>query len=75
VVSLDSSGVPHPRYADARFRMACPSLLSFWHGAWLDGGRLLRDAHRRADIPAVLIHGQLDLGGPLVTAWELGLAE
>jgi proline iminopeptidase len=25
-------------------------------------------------IPAVLIHGRLDLGGPLLTAWELAKA-
>jgi len=43
----------------------------FSHGAWLEEGMLLRDAHRLADIPAVLIHGRLDMGGPLVTAWQL----
>jgi proline iminopeptidase len=43
----------------------------FSHGAWLEEGVLLREAGRLAGIPGVLIHGRLDLGGPLQTAWEL----
>ena len=43
----------------------------FANGAWLEEGALIRDAHRLAGIPAVLVHGRLDLGGPLDTAWEL----
>jgi proline iminopeptidase len=35
---------------------------------------LLREAHRLAGIPGVLIHGRLDMGSPLVTAWELARA-
>ena len=46
----------------------------FSHGAWLEEGALLRDADRLAGIPGVLIHGRLDLGGPLGTAWELARA-
>lgn len=73
VVSLESGGAPRPRFADARFRMAFARIVThyFRHGAWLDEGQLLRDAHRLEGIPAVLIHGRLDLGGPLLTAWEL----
>jgi proline iminopeptidase len=46
----------------------------FAHGAWLDDGQLLRDIHRLKGIPGVLIHGRLDLSGPLLTAWELAQA-
>ncbi|MDJ0380405.1 prolyl aminopeptidase [Streptomyces sp. G-G2] len=46
----------------------------FANDAWIEDGRLLRDAHRLAGIPAVLIHGRLDLGSPLTTAWELSKA-
>lgn len=46
----------------------------FTNDAWLEDGQLLRDAHRLAGIPAVLIHGRLDLGSPLKTAWELAKA-
>ncbi|MBB5911350.1 proline iminopeptidase [Nocardia transvalensis] len=43
----------------------------FSHGAWLADGQLLRDAGRLAGIPGILMHGRLDLSGPLGTAWEL----
>ena len=43
----------------------------FAHAAWLDDGQLLRNAHRLKGIPGVLIHGRLDLSGPLLSAWEL----
>jgi proline iminopeptidase len=46
----------------------------FSHGAWLEEGALLRDAGRLAGIPGVLIHGRLDLGGPIETAWQLAAA-
>jgi hypothetical protein len=40
----------------------------YWrHSAWLEDGLLLREANRLSGIPGVLIHGSLDLGGPLVT--------
>ena len=39
--------------------------------AWLEDGVLLRDADRLAGIPGVLLHGRLDIGAPLTTAWEL----
>jgi proline iminopeptidase len=35
---------------------------------------LLRDAGRLAGVPGVLVHGRLDLGSPLGTAWELARA-
>jgi proline iminopeptidase len=43
----------------------------FSHGAWLEEGILAREAHRLAGIPGVLVHGRMDLGGPLGAAWEL----
>ncbi|HEY4463595.1 MAG TPA: prolyl aminopeptidase [Streptosporangiaceae bacterium] len=46
----------------------------FAHGAWLPEGVLLREAYRLAGIPGVLIHGRLDIGGPLETAWQLSRA-
>jgi proline iminopeptidase len=46
----------------------------FAHGAWLEDGQLSRDAHRLSGISGVLIHGRLDLSGPLLTAWELAQA-
>ena len=46
----------------------------FSHHAWLDDGILLRQAGQLAAIPAVLIHGRLDLSSPLSTAWQLARA-
>lgn len=76
VVSLDDGRVANPRFADPEFRMAFARIVThyFRHAAWLEEGQLLRDAHRLAGIPGMLIHGRLDLGGPLVTAWELAQA-
>lgn len=45
----------------------------FAHGAWLDGGELLANAHRLTGIPGVLIQGRMDMGA-LDTAWELARA-
>jgi proline iminopeptidase len=46
----------------------------FAHAAWLEEGALIRDAGRLAGIPGALIHGRLDLSGPMITAWELARA-
>jgi proline iminopeptidase len=44
----------------------------YWrHAAWLEEGALLRDIGRLAGIPAVLVHGRLDLSSPLDVPWSL----
>ena len=65
-----------PRYDDPVFRMAFARLVThYWrHAAWLEDGALLRDAGTLAAIPAVLVHGRLDVGSPLDVAWELSRA-
>lgn len=76
VVSLEPGWAPHPRYADPEFRMQFARIVThyFSHGAWLEEGQLLRDAHRLAGIPALLVHGRLDLGGPVDVPWLLARA-
>ncbi|MDT0449710.1 prolyl aminopeptidase [Streptomyces hesseae] len=78
VLSGETRGTAARPYADRppRARIALVRICShyFSHGAWLEEGALLRDAHRLAGIPGVLIHGRLDLAGPLATAWELARA-
>ncbi len=76
IVSIETRGVPNPRYADPRFRMGFARLVThyFSHAAWLGEDQLLREAHRLAGIPGVLIHGRLDIGSPLNTAWQLARA-
>ena len=73
LVSADPDAPPLPRWSDPKFRMGYARIVThyFHHGAWLEEGQLLRDAGRLAGIPGALVHGRLDLGGPLMTAWEL----
>ncbi|MFC7592564.1 alpha/beta fold hydrolase [Nonomuraea antimicrobica] len=74
VISLEPNGKPNA-YSDrpSEAVMALTRICShyFSNAAWLEEGALLRDAHRLAGIPGVLVHGRLDMGGPLQTAWEL----
>ncbi len=77
VISQEPKGTPkayssRPPDAQLAFVRICSHYFS--NGAWLEEGALLRDAHRLAGIPGVLIHGRLDLGSPLGTAWELARA-
>ena len=41
------------------------------HDAWLGESGVLDDVDAIAHIPGVLIHGRLDVSGPVETAWEL----
>jgi proline iminopeptidase len=68
--------VPNPRWADARFRVAFARLVThyFSHAAWLGEDELIGNAGRLAGIPAVLVHGRLDLAGPADVAWQLARA-
>ncbi|MCR5872620.1 MULTISPECIES: prolyl aminopeptidase [unclassified Sphingomonas] len=43
----------------------------FTHGAWLEEGQLLREAHRIRDIPGVIVHGRYDLPCPATYAYAL----
>ena len=43
----------------------------FTHGAWLEDGQLLRDAHRLHGIPGTIVHGRYDMPCPLRYAWAL----
>ncbi|MEU3462860.1 prolyl aminopeptidase [Streptomyces sp. NPDC006733] len=77
VLSAEPQGAPTP-YSDRppqamlAFVRICAHY--FAHGGWLEDGQLIRDAGRLAGIPGVLIHGRLDMSGPLGTAWELSRA-
>jgi proline iminopeptidase len=47
----------------------------YWrHGAWLEDGALLRGIGKLAGIPAVLVHGRLDVSSPLDVPWYLANA-
>ena len=73
LVAVHPGHKPHPRYEDPAFRLGFSRLVThYWsHRAWLEDGILLREAHRLAGIPGILIHGRLDIGGPMITPWQL----
>jgi proline iminopeptidase len=76
VVSLEQGWTPDPRYLDPGYRMAFARLCAqyFSHAAWLADDELLLGAARLVGIPAVLIHGRFDIGGPPDVAWDLARA-
>lgn len=46
----------------------------FVHDGWLEEGQLLRDAHKLAGIPGVIVHGRYDMPCPAHYAWALHTA-
>ncbi|WP_420031408.1 prolyl aminopeptidase [Streptomyces sp. cg28] len=77
VLSGETNNTSHP-YGDrppaAQLALVRICAHYFSHGAWLEEGQLLQDAHRLAGIPGVLVHGRLDMAAPLDTAWKLAHA-
>lgn len=67
---------PSTRYDDPRFRLGFARVVTWYfaHAAWLPDGTLLREAHRLAGIPGVMIHGRLDISGPADIPWQLAQA-
>lgn len=73
-VSLDPQYRPSPLFKDPAFRMTFARLVThYWaNDCFLPNeGDLVRRAHLLEGIPGVLVHGKLDVSGPLQTAWEL----
>jgi proline iminopeptidase len=73
IVAVHPNDKPHPRYEDPAFRLGFARLVThYWrHQAWLEDGILPRETNRLSGIPGVLIHGRLDLTGPLIIPWQL----
>ena len=69
--------LPNPQfsaaYADPHFALAFARLENhyFFHNCWMDDGQLLRDAHRLAGIPGVIVHGRYDMPCPARYAYLL----
>jgi proline iminopeptidase len=76
LLSVDPDAKPPVQWSQPDFRMARARIVThyFRHNAWLEDGILLREADSLGGIPGVMVHGRLDLGSPLVTAWELAQA-
>ncbi|MGO4328603.1 prolyl aminopeptidase [Cupriavidus sp. 2TAF22] len=60
-------------HGDAHFALAFARIEThyFVHGGWLEEGQLLRDAHRLAGIPGVIVHGRYDMPCPARYAYAL----
>jgi proline iminopeptidase len=60
-------------FRDPRYALAFARIENhfFTHGAWLEEGQLLRDAHRLQGIPGAIVHGRYDMPCPLRYAWAL----
>lgn len=60
-------------HGDDHFALAFARLENhyFVHGAWLEDGQLLRDAHRLRGIPGVIVHGRYDMPCPARCAHAL----
>jgi len=77
VISVEPGGQPgaySDRPPDGLLALVRICSHYFGAGAWLEEGALLRDAGRLAGIPGLLVHGRLDMGGPVLAAWELARA-
>jgi proline iminopeptidase len=72
-VSLAGGFQPRLSGADPEFRelFALQVAHSWANNAFLGEQGILDGLGRIAHLPAILIHGRLDVSGPLVTAWEL----
>lgn len=72
-MSVISGAPPSKQWLDPHFQLARARICThyFKSGAWLEDGILLRQAHRLMGIPGVMVHGRLDVGSPLLAAWEL----
>ena len=72
-MSVDPDAKPDPRRSQPTFQLAFARIVThyFRNAAWLEDGILLRQAGSLAGISGIMVHGRLDLAGPLVTAWEL----
>ena len=61
------------RFTDPAYALAFARIVTHYvrHNAWLEDGRLLRDAGSLAAIPGVLVNGRFDFQAPIANAWEL----
>ncbi len=64
---------PNPRFEDPKFQLGFARQVTHcWrHNNWLSENQIILNADRLANIPGWLVHGRLDLSGPLDAAWKL----
>ena len=59
--------------SDPAFRMTFARLVThYWsNAAWLEDGELVRNAHKLAGIPGLMVDGRMDVSGPPDIAWHI----
>lgn len=64
------------RFTNPAFAMAFARIVTHYvrHNAWLEDGRLLRDADSLMGIPGILVNGRFDFQAPIGNAWDLSRA-
>jgi proline iminopeptidase len=72
-VSLFPDGRHNSRYDEPEFRMIFARIVThYWsQNHFVPDDAIIREAHRLAGIPGVMIHGRLDVSGPVDAAWDL----
>jgi proline iminopeptidase len=73
-ISLDPNWTPGALHADPLQRATFATLVThYWanDGFLRDGNEVVSRLDVIAHIPAVLIHGRRDVGGPVITPWRL----
>ena len=73
-LSLRAAGRKPPRFDESRFVDAFARIENHYfvnEGFFEEDGWLLKQAHRLANIPGVIVHGRYDVVTPLTTAWKL----
>lgn len=76
ISSLDPGWKPVPLYDDPIFSLQFSRITThyFSNDAFLEPDQVLRDTHKLADIPGVIIHGRNDGANPYDMAWLLAQA-
>lgn len=73
IVAVEDDPAPNPRYADPAFRYGFARVVThyFSHAAFQCDDAVLEGLDAVAHIPAVLVHGRLDLASSVASAWEV----
>jgi proline iminopeptidase len=73
IVAVQAGHRPNPRFEDPGFRLGFARLVTHvWtHRAWLADDELIRGMPAIAALPGRLVHGRLDVTGPVITPWRL----
>jgi proline iminopeptidase len=73
-ISLDPRVDGRPLFDGDPLRQAAfaTMVVHYWkHNCWIDHAEFIHGVRQLSNVPAVLIHGRLDVSGPLGLAWEL----